>query len=219
MDKTTFMKRIFHEQFYKFESGFGYRIHPITHLRTFHDGEDYSTNHVNCPLFSPVFGTIIKATYSPVMGNYVIIKTPFGTIRMQHMKSRKVVLNEEVCPGTLIGYAGTTGSSTGIHLHIAYKSLAGANMAPDTFIGNYVELNKYPGAWPVGTVKEGHGMIEDVKRVQTFLCWYGPNTTIDGDPGVNTGNRIENFQRLNGLTPDRSFGPASKKMAQKILRW
>lgn len=219
MDKTQFMKRIFKEQSYILKSGYGYRWHPILHVNKFHDGEDYGTNGVKCPLYSPVFGTIIKAAYSTVMGHYVIIKTPFGTIRMQHMNARKAVLNQEVCPGTLIGYCGTTGMSTGVHLHIAFKTLAGTSMNPDTFIGNYSETKKYPGPWPVYTVREGHGTIEDVKRVQAFLCWYGPNTTIDGDPGVNTGNTIENFQRLNGLVPDRAFGPASKRVAQSILRW
>lgn len=221
MDKTQFMNRVFKDTPHALTSHYGYRISPITGLRTFHDGEDWGVYKIPGKLmFSPVFGTVIANGYTLAMGYYIKIKTPFGVPRMQHMAGKSpVAVNTEVCPGTLVGVCGRTGNSTGIHLHIAYKSLAGASMNPDTFIANYAETKKYPGPWPVGTVKEGFGTIEDVKRVQAFLCWYGPNTTIDGDPGVNTGNTIENFQRLNGLYPDRSFGPLSKKVAQGILRW
>lgn len=160
MDKTVFMKRVFKDARYVFLSGYGYRIHPITHLRTFHYGEDYGTYHIKCPLYSPVFGVVIESTYNIIRGNYVTIKTPQGLVRMQHLDSKAVKVGQKVIQGTKIGVCGTTGSSTGIHLHIEYKTLAGLKLDPAVFVPSYKDpiiARKKVKASPYANVRSGAG--------------------------------------------------------------
>jgi murein DD-endopeptidase MepM/ murein hydrolase activator NlpD len=152
------------------------------------------------------------------MGHYVIIKTPYGTVRMQHMKYRHVVVGQEVCPGTLVGVCGTTGSSTGIHLHIAYRTLLNVSISPEQFFSMYGEFYLYNGKFPVGTVSRTRGSFLDKKHWQEFLCWYGPNTTVDGDFGTDTEKWTMEFQRLNGLTPDGVVGPLTRAKAKTVRK-
>lgn len=137
MNKAEFLQRIFREAKYALTSGYGYRIHPITHVKTFHYGEDYGTYKVKCPLYSPIYGVVKEATYNVARGNYVTITTPFGLVRLQHLNSRSVSVGQRIVAGTLIGYAGTTGASTGVHLHLEFKTLAGGAMNPDSFVPMY----------------------------------------------------------------------------------
>lgn len=218
MDKAQFMKRVFKDSYYQFNSGYGYRIHPITHLRTFHYGEDYGTNKIKCPLFSPVFGIVTESTYNAIRGNYVTIKTVYGLVRMQHLTSRAVSVGQEVAPGQQIGVAGTTGSSTGVHLHIEYKTLAGIKLDPAVFIPLYAEVHSYPDALPTATVSRTRGTYTNKVRVQKFLCWYGANVAIDGHIGLDSEAKIEIFQRNTGLAVDKIFGPACREMARTIKR-
>jgi murein DD-endopeptidase MepM/ murein hydrolase activator NlpD len=218
MDKTQFMKRVFKDSYYQFNSGYGYRIHPITHLRTFHYGEDYGTNKIKCPLFSPVFGIVTESTYNAIRGNYVTIKTVFGLVRMQHLTSRAVSVGQEVAPGQQIGVAGTTGSSTGVHLHIEYKTLAGVKLDPAVFIPLYAETHSYPDALPTATVNRTRGTYANIVRWQKFLCWYGANVVIDGHFGTDSASKTAILQRNLGLVVDESAGPATRSMAALIKR-
>jgi murein DD-endopeptidase MepM/ murein hydrolase activator NlpD len=218
MDKTQFMKRVFKDSYYQFNSGYGYRIHPITHLRTFHYGEDYGTNKIKCPLFSPVFGIVTESTYNAIRGNYVTIKTVFGLVRMQHLTSRAVSVGQEVAPGQQIGVAGTTGSSTGVHLHIEYKTLAGVKLDPAVFIPLYAETHSYPDALPTATVTTERGTFTNIMRWQKFLCWYCSDVSKDGHFGNDTKAKTMAFQGNTGLFVDGKAGPATREKAKLIKR-
>lgn len=72
------------------------------------------------PIYSIGCGTVKVATYSPTAGYYVVVVGDGGyTSRYLHMNSQpSVSVNSSVTQSTLLGYVGTTGTSTGYHLHL-----------------------------------------------------------------------------------------------------
>ena len=91
-----------------------------------HKGLDISTGR-NSPLYSMAKGQVVRSDYSSSYGNVLIIKdvnTKMGFL-YAHMKDLPLVkYGEFVDVGTLVGYEGTTGDSTGIHLHIEMQDLS-----------------------------------------------------------------------------------------------
>lgn len=107
---------------YYLSSYFGWRSSPFSGKRSYHSGIDMA-----CPSGTPVYaassGKVTSAGYNNVYGNYVIIthnggyKTLYG-----HMSAILVAPGRKVVLGTNIGRVGSTGMSTGPHLHFTvYK--------------------------------------------------------------------------------------------------
>jgi murein DD-endopeptidase MepM/ murein hydrolase activator NlpD len=99
-------------------SGYGYRIHPIYKTRKFHWGMDFSA-----PKGTPIYATgngkieIVKKSKRG-FGNYVKINHGFGyTTLYGHMQKYTVRKGQKVKRGDLIGYVGSSGTSTAPHLH------------------------------------------------------------------------------------------------------
>lgn len=114
-------------------SGYGYRISPINGARTFHTGIDVSAP-LGTPIRAAMSGHVITAGYSEVFGNYVVIthhsnyRTLYG-----HMNSITAKSGIYVKAGDIIGYVGSTGQSTGSHLHFTvYKN--GRTINPRLFM-------------------------------------------------------------------------------------
>ncbi len=102
----------------KISSNYGYRVHPITGVKTFHDGVDIAIP-TGTALYSAVEGTVIKSYYSDSGGNMIVIENESGwQVTFMHMDSRSVSVGETVKQGQYVGTSGNTGNSTGPHLHI-----------------------------------------------------------------------------------------------------
>lgn len=99
-------------------SGYGYRIHPIYKTRKFHWGMDFSAPK-GTPIYATGNGKIEKVTRSKRgFGNYVKIDHGFGYKTLYgHMDKYTVRKGQSVKRGDLIGYVGTSGTSTAPHLH------------------------------------------------------------------------------------------------------
>ena len=97
---------------------FGYRVHPITGARDNHRGLDIAAP-TGTPLHAGIDGTIAFAGVRGDFGNLVIITGADGLeIRYAHMHSIGVSQGQEIGRGEFIGAVGSTGASTGPHLHI-----------------------------------------------------------------------------------------------------
>jgi murein DD-endopeptidase MepM/ murein hydrolase activator NlpD len=96
-------------------SPYGWRIHPITGVRTHHNGED-TVGEGN---FAPVSGTVIFAGSYYGLGNLVTIRENATTIWLVgHHKSLAVSRGDQVVEGvTFLGPIGMTGAATGVHAH------------------------------------------------------------------------------------------------------
>lgn len=112
-------------------SGFGWRIHPITHTRRFHDGIDLA-----CPGGTPIRaadkGRVVHAGWWGPYGNAVVIDHGSGvsTLYGHAMRgSLRVSVGDVVSRGQVIASVDSTGWSTGNHLHFG-KRLYGRPVSP-----------------------------------------------------------------------------------------
>lgn len=98
-------------------SGYGWRKHPITGRRHFHEGIDIA-GYYGTPIKAAADGTVVFAGYKVGYGRTVLISHGYGLETLYaHCSSLKVSKWQEVRRGDIIGYVGSSGSSTGPHLH------------------------------------------------------------------------------------------------------
>jgi murein DD-endopeptidase MepM/ murein hydrolase activator NlpD len=98
-------------------SGFGYRVHPISGTRRQHQGVDINCSHGQ-PIYAAGSGTVREAGSRGGYGNAVLIDHGDGLATLYAHQSRIAASpGQQVAAGELIGYAGSTGYSTGPHLH------------------------------------------------------------------------------------------------------
>lgn len=109
----------------RLSSGFGKRRHPILKYNKMHRGVDFAAPR-GTPIYAAGNGTIIKSGRNGAYGNYVKIRhnnrysTAYAHMRRIHKSAGR---GKRVKQGQIIGYVGTTGRSTGPHLH--YEILVG----------------------------------------------------------------------------------------------
>lgn len=103
----------------RFSSPFGYRIHPVYGDYRFHYGVDLSAPQ-GTPIIASRSGQVTTATYDSGGGYYVSINHLDGfSTRYLHMTHFVVSPGQYVVAGQVIGYCGSTGTSTGPHLHFS----------------------------------------------------------------------------------------------------
>lgn len=112
-------------------STYGNRIHPITGKKTFHQGDDIPQKK-GTPLQSNVSGTVTFAgDKGSSYGNYVTIKDSSGkTHYYAHLDKVSVKAGQKVTAGMLLGAIGSTGRSTGPHLHYEVRDANNKHMKP-----------------------------------------------------------------------------------------
>lgn len=98
-------------------SPYGYRVHPITGNYSLHNGVDLAI-YQGAPIYATKSGYVTTATYNYVYGYYVTINHMDGYSSLYgHMTNYTVSEGDFVTRGQVIGYVGSTGWSTGHHLH------------------------------------------------------------------------------------------------------
>ena len=103
----------------RFSSPFGYRIHPIYGDWRMHYGVDLSAPQ-GTPIYATRGGRVTYATYDSSSGYYVSINHLDGFVsKYLHMTHYIVSPGQYVAAGQIIGYCGSTGASTGPHLHFS----------------------------------------------------------------------------------------------------
>lgn len=117
---------------------FGPRTNPITGEYENHSGDDYPAA-CGTSVFAVLDGTVVEAAndgeWHGGMGNYVKIKHSDGTFSVyMHSSNVLVTPGQQVSKGQEIMKVGTTGLSTGCHLHITIKDSSGTNVAPNKYI-------------------------------------------------------------------------------------
>lgn len=121
----------------KITSKFGWRIHPTLGYEKFHNGIDIGMP-AGTEIHACSTGKVITATYSNTAGNYVVVQDETGyTTHYMHMTSYNVSVGQVVKHGDIIGKVGSTGRSTGPHLHLGIKDASGEWLNPEFLVSNY----------------------------------------------------------------------------------
>ncbi|MGE3691396.1 MAG: M23 family metallopeptidase [Novosphingobium sp.] len=127
-------------------SGFGYRADPFTGGSAFHAGLDFK-GPIGAPIYSAAKGVVSFVGQRSGYGNCVEIDHGNGLMtRYAHMSAFRAREGQDVEPGTIVGLIGSTGRSTGPHLHFEVRIHDQAvNPRPFLEAATHV-LEKAPGA-------------------------------------------------------------------------
>ncbi len=119
---------------YNITSPFGWRDHPILKVPKMHTGIDIGAPK-NSQIVAANAGTVIVATYNSGYGNYIVIDHGGGQSTLYAHQTKfasGVKVGTEVKKGQLIGYVGSTGLSTGPHLHFEVR-INGEHQNPEKY--------------------------------------------------------------------------------------
>lgn len=183
-------------------SPFGYRIDPITKKKKYHNGLDLVSKVRNRNLYAIDDGYVQKVVTGQDKsktgyGNYIWVRYPKYNLSLLYAHCAKVLLKKgaKVKKGDIVGIMGTTGKSTGVHLHLGMTKI-GSN----TWLNpvNYDMLSdKYNLTRTLRKGCKGN----DVKELQKKV-----GTKADGIFGNNTRLAVITFQKNNKLTADGIVG-------------
>ena len=149
---------------WKVTSYMGWRIHPVYKEKRHHNGTDIWSGKEPCWIEAPYDGKVIAVGNNPTgFGNYVIllhkIKGEFYVTLYGHMEngSIKVKKNQKIEAGTPLGKMGSTGTSTGKHLHWelmkgkkwVYSTTGKGFIEPVKFFTHLIEWEKSIASAPV----------------------------------------------------------------------
>jgi murein DD-endopeptidase MepM/ murein hydrolase activator NlpD len=118
--------------------GFGYRTKPCDTCSTNHEGVDFTPGY-GTPIVAASAGVVITAEYSGGLGVHVIVRDEGHTdAYYAHMinGSLQVAVGQQVTQGQQLGNVGSTGSSTGAHLHFGLM-IDGSFINPVPFLERY----------------------------------------------------------------------------------
>ena len=114
-------------------SDYGWRIHPTLGVNKFHNGVDMGAPG-GSPILAAYDGTVAAAGYSSTMGNYIYLNHGSGLVTIyMHASALYVKAGQNVSKGDKIAAVGTTGRSTGNHLHFGVR-LNGEYVSPWNYL-------------------------------------------------------------------------------------
>jgi len=118
------------------KSGYGARRSPWNGAREVHEGIDIGSPP-GTPIESPAAGTVVEASSQGGLGKHVTLDHGNGVrSRYGHLKKLDVKVGQRVAKGQVIGLVGSTGRSTGPHLHYEVV-VAGKPVDPSPFLGKH----------------------------------------------------------------------------------
>lgn len=117
----------------RISSDYGWRIHPTLGVNKFHNGVDMAAPG-GSPILAAYDGTVAAAGYSSTMGNYIYLNHGSGLVTIyMHASALYVSVGQNVSKGDKIAAVGTTGRSTGNHLHFGVR-LNGSYVTPWNYL-------------------------------------------------------------------------------------
>lgn len=170
-------------------------------------------------------GTVTANAWGDAAGNYVFIRHSNGDVTVyMHLRERsKLKIGAKVKQGQTVGYVGSTGRSTGPHLHFEIRPNGRyPGVDPEKRLRQLALAASSKPALPAGTIwKSSTGNA--VKKWQRFANWFIarglitlPQLAVDGINGPKTQAFTRAFQRLYGLTVDGIAGPKTLAKARKV---
>lgn len=166
-------------------SSFGSRVHPITGKRTGHNGVDYGAP-MGTVVHAVAEGVVTVSGYDDLSGNKIAIKHRDNSVSWyMHMSARGVGVGAKVSPGQAIGRVGSTGRSTGPHLHFGFKNAQGAWINP--LSKTMIATPKLAGA----RLERLHRQVKDI-RLQIEQTLAAPAVRANDSTDVMVRMRVLN---------------------------
>jgi len=202
---------------------FGMRFHPIDKVLKMHNGIDIKTYGKNLPIYSLEHGVVDGVGYDKSAGNYVrIMYRRIGIILyLFHLLSYNVKKGDYVSSSRIVGYVGTTGASTGVHLHIGVKRI-GSTKFIDPMSINYIS--------PEDERLEEDGILgpKTMYKLQLIYNQF-PDCIISGQrnidlllkfpsifkKGLKGSPWVKTIQKDLGCTADGLWGPETTEYIQR----
>lgn len=100
-------------------SPFGVRTDPFTKKRRKHNGLDLRADR--CETYAMMHGIVVKTGQDRVSGKYVTVRHGDFSVSYCHLSEWRVKKGDCVRPGDVVGISGSTGRSTGLHLHLTVR--------------------------------------------------------------------------------------------------
>jgi len=118
-------------------SPYGMRFHPVYRYMSLHDGTDFGAG-CGTPVRAAASGTVVATYYHSAYGNRIILDNGYQrgvglATTYNHLSRYSTYAGQRVARGEIIGYVGTTGASTGCHLHFMVLE-NGATVDPMTWL-------------------------------------------------------------------------------------
>jgi murein DD-endopeptidase MepM/ murein hydrolase activator NlpD len=121
-------------------SRYGYRVHPITGLYTFHKGIDLRAR--SDTVFAVLSGKVMAAAYNPLLGFYIRLNHGDFQTLYGHLSQLFVLTADSVHAGDALGISGSSGAVTGEHLHFAV-SYHNSQIDPLKFLTLLIQINQH----------------------------------------------------------------------------
>ena len=177
-------------------SGYGNRVHPIYGSVKFHDGIDLAAAS-GTPILAFGPGTVTMSGWNGGYGNYISIDHGGGLMSFYgHCSALYVKNGAKVKAGQKIAAVGTTGSSTGCHLHFGMHK-NGSPVNPQNYVKDSDTTANYTGTG-------GSGAVNTVKAM--FTAYYPANNAMEGGFLDAQGNLLDPSKRTCAAPPSVAFG-------------
>lgn len=179
----------------RISSGYGNRICPF-HGQEFHDGIDLAASS-GTPILAFGPGTVTMSGWNGGYGNYISIDHGGGLMSFYgHCSALYVSKGATVKAGQKIAAVGTTGSSTGNHLHFGMH-LNGSSVNPQNYVKSSDTTANYTGS-------SGGSATNTVKAM--FTAYYPADNAMEGGFLDAMGNPLDTSKRTCAAPPSIAFG-------------
>ena len=180
----------------RISSGYGNRVCPF-HGNEFHDGIDLAAAS-GTPILAFGPGTVTMSGWNGGYGNYISIDHGGGLMSFYgHCSALYVSKGATVKAGQKIAAVGTTGSSTGTHLHFGMHK-NGSPVNPQSYVKDSDTTSNYTGSGGSGSA------TNTVKAM--FTAYYPANNAMEGGFLDAMGNPLDTSKRTCAAPPSVAFG-------------
>ncbi|UAT29503.1 peptidoglycan DD-metalloendopeptidase family protein [Bacillus badius] len=182
-------------------SNFGRRFHPVDKVWKNHNGIDYAAP-VGTPIPSQTAGNVIFSGWRGGYGNAVMVNAGGGYTHLYGHNSKNLVkAGQSVSPGTILGLVGSTGKSTGPHVHYEVRH-NGTPVNPDGVGGSLGGFGNFKGG---GAAMARTAITQALRMLGKPMSLLNPLMTIaQKESGFNP-NAINNWD-INARRGDPSVG-------------
>ena len=189
-------------------SPFGWRVHPISKKKKFHNGVDVAGSF---PVTAAADGVVSHVGYSRTGGGHTVLIDHGEIVTVYYHGAHATALKQgqRVQAGDFIYTSGTTGASTGNHLHFEVRKRGGV-------WGQVLDPELYLDGKAPAPVNNVSGKLDKAtwKQWQTALKEYGYSGRIDGIPGKMT---YKAMQKWAGVKQDGIIGANTRRAVQSKL--